>query len=97
MRVETTPVLVVGGGLVGLSAALFLAARGVAPLLVERRPASAPHPRAIGYTARTMELFRSVGLERAIPSGGAGTARGAPCELRDQSLNEAAVCARVGW
>ncbi|HWO64816.1 MAG TPA: FAD-dependent oxidoreductase [Umezawaea sp.] len=74
MRVETTPVLVVGGGLVGLSAALFLAARGVAPLLVERRPASSPHPRAIGYTARTMELFRSVGLDQSIPSGGASTA-----------------------
>ncbi|MCS7478595.1 FAD-dependent oxidoreductase [Umezawaea endophytica] len=74
MSGETAPVLVVGGGLVGLSAALFLAARGVRPLLVERRPASSPHPRAIGYTARTVELLRSVGLESAIPTGGASTA-----------------------
>ena len=59
---EETSVLVIGGSLVGLSAALFLAWRGVRTLLVERYPGSSPHPRAIGYTPRTLELYRAVGL-----------------------------------
>ncbi len=54
---ETTEVLVVGGGLVGLSAAMFLADRGVPVVLAEKHPGSSAHPRAIGYTVRTLELF----------------------------------------
>jgi putative polyketide hydroxylase len=64
---NSTSVLVVGGGLVGLSAAVFLAWRGVPTLLVERHAGSSPHPRAIGYTPRTMELYRAVGLGSRIP------------------------------
>jgi 2-polyprenyl-6-methoxyphenol hydroxylase-like FAD-dependent oxidoreductase len=64
-EVETTSVLVVGGSLVGLSAAMFLASRKVPTILVERYPGSSAHPRAIGYTPRTLELFHSVGL--AVP------------------------------
>lgn len=67
MRTERTSVLVVGGGLVGLSAAVFLAWRGVPTVLVERHAGSSPHPRAIGYTPRTTELYRAVGLEQVIP------------------------------
>jgi putative polyketide hydroxylase len=63
---ETTPVLIVGGGVTGLSTALFLAWHGVRPLLVERHPDLLIHPRARGFTPRTMELFRQVGLEPAI-------------------------------
>lgn len=59
---DSTPVLIVGGGLAGLSAALFLAWRGVPTTLVERHPGSSPHPRAIGFTTRTLELFRAVGI-----------------------------------
>ncbi|TSC21640.1 FAD-dependent monooxygenase [Corallococcus sp. Z5C101001] len=64
---ETTPVLVVGGGLVGLSASLFLAWRGIPTVLVERHPGSSPHPRAIGYTPRTLELLRAVGVAGRVP------------------------------
>jgi putative polyketide hydroxylase len=60
---ESTPVLVVGGSLVGLSAAVFLAAQGVPVTLVEKHAASSAHPRAIGYTTRTLELFRAAGVE----------------------------------
>ncbi|QRK09305.1 FAD-dependent monooxygenase [Archangium violaceum] len=67
MKTDSTSVLVVGGGLVGLSAAMFLSWRGVPTVLVERHPGSSPHPRAIGYTPRTMELFRAVGLGSRIP------------------------------
>ncbi len=64
---SSLPVLVIGGSLVGLSSALFLAWQGVPVILVEKHAGSSPHPRAIGYTQRTMELLRSVGLEDSIP------------------------------
>jgi putative polyketide hydroxylase len=67
MQHESTYVLIVGGSLVGSSAALFLAHHGVPAILVERHPGSSAHPRAIGYTPRTMELLASVGLGSRIP------------------------------
>ena len=72
--VETVPVLIVGGGLAGLSTALFLAWHGAKPLLVERHADLLIHPRARGFSQRTVELFRQVGLEPAIRE--AGFARG---------------------
>jgi putative polyketide hydroxylase len=63
---EATPVIIVGGGLTGLSTALFLAWQGLAPLLVERHPDLLIHPRARGFTPRTVELFGQVGLEPSI-------------------------------
>ncbi|CCF41429.1 hypothetical protein CH063_11704, partial [Colletotrichum higginsianum] len=53
------PVIVIGGSLVGLASALFLSAHSVPVVLVERHTASSPHPRAIGYTPRTLELLES--------------------------------------
>ncbi|MEU6309690.1 FAD-dependent monooxygenase [Streptomyces sp. NPDC047014] len=75
MRVRQGPeqqvrVLVVGGSLSGLSAALFLAARGVECLVVEQRPGTSAHPRARLVTARSMELFRSVGIEEQVREAG---------------------------
>lgn len=64
---STEPVLVAGGSLVGLSAAVFLAWHNVPTVLVDPHPGSSPHPRAVGYPPRTMELFRQVGLGDAIP------------------------------
>ena len=66
MHDERTPVLIVGGGLVGLSTAVFLAWHDVPCLLVERHPDLLIHPRARGFTPRTVELYRQVGLEPAI-------------------------------
>jgi putative polyketide hydroxylase len=66
MHDERTPVLIVGGGLVGLSTAAFLAWHDVPCLLVERHPDLLIHPRARGFTPRTVELFRQIGLEPAI-------------------------------
>ncbi len=63
---EITPVLIVGGGLIGLSTSLFLSGQGISSLLIERHPGTAIHPRATGFSPRTMELFRSVGVEEAI-------------------------------
>ncbi|HEX6340299.1 FAD-dependent monooxygenase [Umezawaea sp.] len=62
----TVPVLVAGGGVTGLSAAVFLARFGVPPLVVERRAVPATDPRARALNPRTVELYRMVGLEEAV-------------------------------
>jgi putative polyketide hydroxylase len=66
MYPDHTSVLIAGGGISGLSTALFLGHHGVSALLVERHPDLLIHPRARGFTPRTMELYRQVGLESAI-------------------------------
>jgi len=80
MEGDATQVLVTGGGLAGLSAAMFLAWRGVPTVVVERHSGSSAHPRAIGYTTRTLELFRSAGLDSQIPEGQGGKPRRARVE-----------------
>jgi 2-polyprenyl-6-methoxyphenol hydroxylase-like FAD-dependent oxidoreductase len=60
------PVLIVGGSLVGLSTSLLLASKGVPSLTVERHPGTAIHPRAAMFNQRTIEIYRSVGLEDEI-------------------------------
>jgi putative polyketide hydroxylase len=59
-------VLVVGGGLVGLVASMFLAQQGLRVWVVERHVATSSHPKLRGVSARTMELYMSAGIEDAI-------------------------------
>ena len=63
---EQAPVLIAGGGLVGLSAATFLAQQGVRSVTIERLKASSPLPRAAYFHMRTLEMFRSVGIEASL-------------------------------
>ncbi|WP_069759368.1 FAD-dependent monooxygenase [Streptomyces sp. LUP47B] len=60
------PVLIVGGSLVGLSTSLFLGRLGVRHTLVERHAGTSIHPRGRGNNVRTMELFRTAGVETGI-------------------------------
>ncbi|WP_113700517.1 FAD-dependent monooxygenase [Nonomuraea lactucae] len=64
-----TGLLVVGGGPVGLSAALLAHRFGLSCVLVERRPEVAPHPKARGVRNRAMELFRLWGVEERLLAG----------------------------
>jgi len=64
------PVVVVGGGSVGLSLAAELAWRGVECLVVERRDGLNPHPRANAVANRTMEYYRRWGVDDAITNAG---------------------------
>src|ERR1700745_1787316 len=63
---DYVPVLVVGGSLVGLSASVFLGRLGIQHRVVERHAATSAHPRGRGNNMRTMELFRTPGLEPQI-------------------------------
>jgi 2-polyprenyl-6-methoxyphenol hydroxylase-like FAD-dependent oxidoreductase len=58
--------VIVGGSLVGLTTSLLLASQGVPHVLVERHRGTAIHPRAASFHQRTMEVFRSVGLQEAV-------------------------------
>ena len=64
------PVLIVGGGPVGLTASFLLSRLGIKSLLVERHPGTAIHPKARGINARTMEIFHQQGIEADIRDAG---------------------------
>jgi putative polyketide hydroxylase len=66
MTEHDTPVLVSGGSLVGMFAAALLARHGIPPLVVERHPGSAIHPRAAMIYQRTMEIIRALGIEHPV-------------------------------
>ena len=64
------PVLIVGGGPVGLSASILLSAFGIQSLLVERHPGTSIVPKARGINARTMELYHQYDVETVIRAAG---------------------------
>ena len=68
--VKEVPVLIVGGGPVGLTASILLSREGVRSLLVERHPGTAVHPKARAINARSMEMYRQCGVEAAIRAAG---------------------------
>jgi putative polyketide hydroxylase len=60
------PVLIVGGGPVGLSLAIALRRFGIECLLVERHASTLDFPKGRRVTVRTMEIFRQWELEPAV-------------------------------
>lgn len=62
MAHERHLVLVVGAGLAGLSAAMFLGVHGVPTLVVERHPTTSIYPKARGQFPHTMEALRVAGV-----------------------------------
>src|SRR6516165_164496 len=63
---QHAPVIIAGGGPVGMPLARDLALRGIRTLLVERNPTTTRHPKMDITNARTMELFRWLGLADAL-------------------------------
>ena len=63
---QEIPVLIIGAGPAGLATAVGLARHGVSSMLVERHPGTSIFPKASGISTRTMEIFRSWGLEKAL-------------------------------
>ena len=66
------PVLIVGGGPVGLALSIDLSWRGIRHLLVERDPpeARAAHPRMDQVGVRSMEHFRRLGIVAEVEAAG---------------------------
>jgi 2-polyprenyl-6-methoxyphenol hydroxylase-like FAD-dependent oxidoreductase len=70
VNASETPILVVGGGPVGLALAIDLASRGVASMLVNDGPDTAKHPQGNTHNARTMEHYRRLGIAEAVRATG---------------------------
>jgi 2-polyprenyl-6-methoxyphenol hydroxylase-like FAD-dependent oxidoreductase len=66
----TTDVLVVGAGPVGLTLAVALGRRGVPCMLIEKKPAPEFLPKMERCNARTMEIFRRMGVADQIRAAG---------------------------
>lgn len=62
----SVPVLIVGGGPVGMGLALHIQHLGVASMLVEKGSGPLRHPRGNSHNSRTMELYRRLGLSKQI-------------------------------
>lgn len=73
---ETFPVLIAGGGGVGLALAAELGRHGVRCLVVEQTDGTIDHPRASELNARTMEFCRRWGIADRVRE--AGTPRDFP-------------------
>jgi putative polyketide hydroxylase len=69
-----TQVLIVGGGLVGLTASLLTGHHGVESTLVERHATTSPQPKARRFNTRTMEVYRSLGVAGDVEKAAADLA-----------------------
>ena len=65
-----TDVLIVGGGPTGLTLANDLGLRGVRCMLIDQKPAPAFLPKMERCNARTMEIFRRMGLASKVRAAG---------------------------
>jgi len=101
---DNPEVLIVGGGPVGLSAALALGRAGITCLVLERRTEFSRYPKANGVHARTMEIFREWEVVEPVKALTAGMpnevtiawmTRLAGIEIGQLVLGESAELARV--
>ena len=63
---EEVPVVLAGGGLIGLSMSMFLAQHGIPSLAIERLRGGSQLPRAAFFHMRTLEMFRAAGIEAEV-------------------------------
>ncbi len=63
------PVAIVGGGPCGLMSALLLARAGIRCTVFEKRSGISIHPKAMGISRRTCEIYRQLGLLDSIRRG----------------------------
>jgi 2-polyprenyl-6-methoxyphenol hydroxylase-like FAD-dependent oxidoreductase len=78
-RVVETQVLIVGAGPVGLTLALDLGRRGVRCTLIERNATSIQLPKMERCNARTMEIYRRLGIAERVRD--AGLPRDSPMDV----------------
>ena len=70
MRAMDTQVLIVGGGPIGLTLAIDLGKRGVRATLIEQKEAPQFLPKMERCNARTMEIFRRMGVAELVRAAG---------------------------
>jgi 2-polyprenyl-6-methoxyphenol hydroxylase-like FAD-dependent oxidoreductase len=68
--VSRTQVLIVGAGPTGLVLAIWLTHLGVKVRIVDKAAAAGATSRAVAIQARTLELYRQLGLDEAVLEGG---------------------------
>lgn len=69
-QTNNTQVIILGGGITGLAAALYLSQQGVDFILLEKHKSTSIYPRARTIDIRTMELFRGLGLNEILREAG---------------------------
>jgi 2-polyprenyl-6-methoxyphenol hydroxylase-like FAD-dependent oxidoreductase len=67
---DTPQVLIIGAGPVGLTLAIDLGKRGIRCTLVEQKPEPQFLPKMERANARTMEMYRRIGVSEAIRKAG---------------------------
>ena len=65
-----TPVLIAGGGPVGMNLALALERRGVRSIVVERNASTTRHPKMDLTNGRSMEIDAKLGVAKAMCAAG---------------------------
>ncbi|MBT6285227.1 MAG: monooxygenase, partial [Rhodospirillaceae bacterium] len=70
MAYNTTPVLISGGGPVGLVLSIELAWRGVPSIVLNTEPTTAVHPQGNTHNSRTMEHYRRLGIADRVRAVG---------------------------
>lgn len=89
MKKQQLPVLIVGGGLVGLSTALFLSHHDITYRMIERHRGTSIHPKARAINTRSMELFLPFQIEEQIRIAGEALSKGGGRLIEANTLLEA--------
>ena len=82
------PVLIIGGGIVGIMMSLCLKEYGIDSFVIERHSGTSIHPRARSMNARTVEIFRHLGVAERVQEAGASLSPSAGIYHTDKTLKE---------
>src|SRR6516225_4946426 len=85
---KLVPVLIAGGGPVGMTLACELSRRGIECMLVERNATTTRYPKMDITNARSMELFRRLALVDALRSVAVGSLHSSSAALCQRRVNE---------